>query len=130
MSNKTTTSVMACIADRPDCNRIMKAAAGIAAKEGLPLTALTVLPSGHMSGYATERLQVLYNITERYSAELLVLFSDSPALTVAVTAQQKNVAHLVVGTPQSGLFIETVKALLPEVPMTVIPDDKQKIMVV
>lgn len=111
--------VLASIADDPAYNEILTVAKNISTEYALPLIAVTVLPSGQISDYTSKRVQTLYNIAERHGAELLVLFNDNPALSVAVTAQQKNAAHLVFGPPRSGRFIEIVKAILPEIPFTI-----------
>ncbi len=119
--------VMVCITDQPGCNDLIAAAAAIAEQKGLPLVAITVLRAGLMSEYTSDRLQTMYNIAGRHGAELLVLFNDSPALTVAVSARQHNAEHLVVGTPgpMSNRFIETIKGILPEIPLTVVGNERK-----
>ena len=119
--------VMVCITDQPACNDLIAAAAEIAAARDLPLVAVTVLPTGLVSEYTADRLQTLYNIAGRHGARLLVLFNDAPALTVAVTARQQEAVHLVVGSPGPGSnrFIEMIKGILPEVPLTVVDKNAQ-----
>lgn len=118
---------MVCITDQPACNDLIAAAAEIAATRELPLVAVTVLPTGLVSEYTADRLQTLYNIAGRHGARLLVLFNDAPALTVAVTARQQEAVHLVVGSPGPGSnrFIEMIKGILPEVPLTVVDKNAQ-----
>lgn len=120
--------VMVCITDQPRCNDLIAAAATIARKKELPLVAITVLRVGLMSEYTADRLQTMYNISERHGAELLVLFNDSPALTVAVAARQHKAQHLVVGTPgpMSNRFMETIKGILPEIPLTVVENEQKE----
>ncbi len=126
MQSKQQKCVMVCITDQPECNQLVAAAADIAKKNGLPLIAVTVLNSGLVSEYTADRLQTLYNIAGRHGAQLLVHFNDSPALTVAVTARQNDAVHLVVGTPGPGSnhFIETIKGILPEIPVSIFGDQK------
>ncbi len=123
MAKQHPSCVLASIADGPTYNDVLAAAKQVAKQLALPLVAVTVLPTGQISTHTSERLQTLYNIAERHGAELLIIFNDNPALTVAVTAQQKNAAHLVVGAPKSGRFIETVKAILSETPLTIVADE-------
>ena len=60
---------------------------------------------------------------------MTVYFNDSPALTVAVHARQINAVHIVSGSPgtDSNTFIETIKGLLPETPMTIVDNEQQMI---
>lgn len=132
MQNIKQKCVMVCITDQPGCNGLIAAAATIAKQENLPLVAVTVLHSGLVSEYTADRLQTLYNIAGRHSAELLVHFNDSPALTVAVAARQNEAVHLIVGAPKHGSnhFIETIKGILPEIPLSIIDTEKIETMTI
>lgn len=59
---------------------------------------------------------------------MTVYFNDSPALTVAVHARQTT-PSIVSGSPgtDSNTFIETIKGLLPETPMTIVDNEQQMI---
>ena len=72
-------------------------------------------------------MQTLYNIAGKLGAEMTVYFNDEPALTAAVHARKTNAVHIVSGSPgaQSNLFVETIKSLLPEVPLSVVDENEQ-----
>lgn len=60
-----------------------------------------------------------------WAQEMTFYFNNEPALTAAVHASQNGAIHIVSGTPgaDSNLFIETVKGLLPELPMSLVDAD-------
>lgn len=127
MSDANQGCVMVCITDQPGCHALMAYAAQIAKEKAVPLIAITVLKTGLVSEYTADRLQTMYNIAGRHGAQLLVLFNDAPALTVAVAVRQNDAVHLVVGAPGPGSnrFIETIKGIVPEIPLTIVGDDQK-----
>jgi hypothetical protein len=120
-------SVLVCVTDQPSCRRLILAGNAIAQEYGLPVKVVTVLKPGLVSAKTADVLQTLYNIAGHLGAEMTVYFNDSPALTVAVHARQTNAVHLVSGYPgaDSNRFIETIKGLLPEVPVSMVDDNQQ-----
>lgn len=119
-------NVLVCVTDQPSCRRLIVAGVSIAKKLELPLKVVCVRPEGLVSAKTAEALQVLYNISSKLGADMTVYFNGDPALTVAVHARQINAVHIVSGTPgaNSSLFIETVKGLLPELPLSIVDADE------
>lgn len=80
---------------------------------------------GLVSKQTASVLQNLYDIASSLGAEMTFYFNNEPALTAAVHASQNGAIHIVSGTPgaDSNLFIETVKGLLPELPMSLVDAD-------
>ena len=122
MDHEHPANVLVCVTDQPSCRRLIVAGASIAQRLELPLKVVCVRPEGLVSPKTAEALQVLYNISGKLGADMTVYFNDDPALTVAVHARQINAAHIVSGAPgaNSNLFIETVKGLLPELPLSIV----------
>ena len=125
MDNMTEANVLVCVTSQPACRRLISAGAEIAGQYGVPVKVVSVLPQGLVSSKTADTLQTLYNISGRLGAEMTVYFNDDPALTAAVHARQTNAMHIVSGAPgaDSNLFIETVKGLLPELPMSIVDED-------
>ena len=121
--------VLVCVTDQTCCRRLITAGAAIAEKLNVPVKVISVQPEGLVSKRASEALQVLYNISAKLGAEMTVYFNDNPALTVAVHARQTNAIHIVSGAPgpNSNMFIETIKGLLPEIPLSVVDADEHLI---
>ena len=124
-------NVLVCVTDQPSCRRLILAGASIAEKMGAPVKVVCVRPEGLVSPKTAEALQVLYNISGKLGADMTVYFNDDPALTVAVHARQTNAVHIVSGAPgaTSNLFIETVKGLLPELPLSIVDADEHIVTV-
>lgn len=129
MPTDTPAHVLVCVTDQPSCRRLILAGDAIAREYQVPVKVITVLSPGLVSAKTADVLQTLYNIAGRLGAEMTVYFNDSPALTVAVHARQTGAIHLVSGSPgtDSNLFIETIKGLLPEIPVTIVEDDQHMI---
>lgn len=114
------------VCDQPaGLRRLICAGAEIAQQYGVPVKVVSVLPQGLVSAKTAETLQTLYNISGKLGAEMTVYFNDDAALTAAVHARKTNAVHIVSGAPgaDSNLFIETVKGLLPEIPMSIVDED-------
>lgn len=121
--------VLVCVTDQTSCRRLITAGVAIAEKLQVPVKVVSVQPEGLVSKKASEALQVLYNISAKLGADMTVYFSDDPALTVAVHARQAGAIHIVSGAPgaNSNLFIEMIKGLLPEVPLSVVDADEHMV---
>lgn len=123
--DRTEANVLVCVTSQPACRRLICAGAEIARQYGVPVKVVSVLPQGLVSAKTAETLQTLYNISGKLGAEMTVYFNDDAALTAAVHARKTNAMHIVSGAPgaDSNLFIETVKGLLPEIPMSIVDEE-------
>ena len=127
LSSQSSANVLVCVTDQPSCRRLILAGDTIARRSGIPVKVVTILPPGAVSPRTADTLQTLYNIAGKLGAEMTVYFNDEPALTAAVLARKTNAVHIVSGSPgaQSNLFVETIKSLLPEVPLSVVDENEQ-----
>ncbi len=118
-------NVLVCVTDQLSCERLIRAGAALAEEYGVPVRVLSILPEGLVSKQTASVLQNLYDIASSLGAEMTFYFNNEPALTAAVHASQNGAIHIVSGTPgaDSNLFIETVKGLLPELPMSLVDAD-------
>ncbi len=125
MNENQSANVLVCVTDQLSCERLIRAGAAIADKYGVPVRVLSVLPEGLVSPQTAKVLQSLYDTASSLGAEMTFYFNKEPALTAAVHASQTGAIHLVSGTPgaDSNLFIETIKGLLPELPLSIVDAD-------
>ena len=125
MNKSQSANVLVCVTDQLSCERLIRAGAAIAEKFNVPVKVLSVLPEGLVSGSTAAVLQNLYDTASSLGAEMTFYFNNEPALTAAVHASKTGAIHIVSGTPgaDSNLFIETVKGLMPELPITIIDAD-------
>ena len=101
MDHEHPANVLVCVTDQPSCRRLIVAGASIAQRLELPLKVVCVRPEGLVSPKTAEALQVLYNISGKLGADI----SGAPGAN-------------------SNLFIETVKGLLPELPLSIVDADE------
>lgn len=120
-------NVLVCVTDQPSSERIIRAGASIAKDSGLALNVVTVLPKGFVSEKTSAILQSLYDTANSLGAEMYFYFNSEPALTIAVHAKKKGSVHIVSGKPgvNSNMFIETIKGLLPHLPISIVDSDNR-----
>lgn len=125
MNKEKSANVLVCVTDQLSCERLILVGAAIAEKYGVPVKVLSILPEGLISESTAAVLQNLYDTASSLGAEMTVYFNNDPALTAAVHASKTGAVHIVSGTPgiESNMFIETIKNLLPELPMSIIDAD-------
>lgn len=121
----STANVLVCVTDQLSCERLILTGAEIAKKYGVPVKVLSILPEGLISESTAAILQNLYDTASSLGAEMTFYFNSEPALTAAVHASKTGAIHIVSGTPgaDSNLFIETIKGLLPELPVSIVDAD-------
>lgn len=127
MPSKPQANVLVCVTDPSSCHRLILAGMAIAEQYDIPVKVVSIVPQSVITPVIAQNLQTLYNIAGRLGAEMTVYFNDEPALTAAVHARQTNAQHLVSGAPgtDSTFFLETVKGLLPEIPISIVDPDEQ-----
>lgn len=122
MKTEKPASVLVCVTDQPSCRRLILAGVEIAKTYGASVQVVSIQPEGLVSPLTANALQNLYDVSSSLGAEMTVYFNNEPALTAAVHASKTGAIHLVSGTPgaDSNLFIETIKKLLPELPLSIV----------
>lgn len=122
MKTEKPASVLVCVTDQPSCRRLILAGVEIAKTYGASVQVVSIQPEGLVSPLTANALQNLYDVSSSLGAEMTVYFNNEPALTAAVHAAKTGAIHLVSGTPgaDSNLFIETIKKLLPELPLSIV----------
>lgn len=119
--------VLVCVTDQLSCERLINAGVVLAKSQELPVRVLSVLPEGLVNEHTAAVMQSLYDTASALGAEMTFYFNGSPALTAAVYATKHKAVHIISGSPgsNSNQFIETVKGLLPEIPVTIVDTDGQ-----
>jgi K+-sensing histidine kinase KdpD len=125
--NTPESNVLVCVTDQLSSERLIRSGAAIAEKQGISLHVVCVLPEGFVSESTAAILQNLYDTANSLGAEMTFYFNSDPALTVAVHAKKIGSVHIVSGTPgaDSSFFIETVKTLLPQLPISIVDADSR-----
>lgn len=125
MKQPTNPVVLVCTLNRASCHRLVKIGQAVADEHGLPLQVLSIQPEGLVSPAVAETIQILHNISSGAGAQITVLFSDSPALTVAVHAKQQNAAFLIFDQSDmpGTMVFQTVRELVPEIAISILEPD-------
>lgn len=125
MNENKPASVLVCVTDQLSSRRLILAGARIAEQYNARVRVVSILPEGLVSEKTADTLQKLYDVSSSLGAEMTVFFNNEPALTAAVHASQIGAVHLVSGAPgpESNLFIEMIRRLLPELPISILDAD-------
>jgi K+-sensing histidine kinase KdpD len=123
----TEPNVLVCVTDQPTSERLIRVGASIAQDNNIALNVVCVLPKGFVSENTSAILQNLYDTANTLGAEMFFYFNSEPALTIAVHAKKKGTVHIVSGKPgaNSNMFIETIKGLLPQLPISIVDSDNR-----
>lgn len=125
--------IMVCVTPQQSCQRLIEAGARIAKQEKLPLAVVSVFrESSGLNANEGGALESLFSCAGRYGASMDVYFSDSPVLTVAVSAKRNNAATLVTGFPAEGSsgFIARIHEILPELPVTMVDENMNEYKII
>lgn len=125
--------VMVCVTPQQSCQRLIEAGARIAKREKMPLAVVSVFrESKGLNANEGGALETLFDCAGKYNASMDVYFSDSPVLTVAVSAKKKNAATLVTGFPAEGSsgFIARIHEILPELPVTMVDENSSEYKII
>lgn len=127
MRTAVTPPILVYTPNRTSCKRLLTAGETLAKKHRNAVSLLFLQPQQLVSKAVAEDIQTVYNIASRAKAEITVLFSDSPLLTLAVHARQVKAVHIVVDECDSlgHTALDVLRTLLPDLPITVLQKNGQ-----
>lgn len=111
--------------NRTSCKKLITAGATLAKEQHRPLALLFVQPQELVSQTVADDIQTVYNIASREKAEITVLFSDDPLLSLAVHARQTKAAQIIVDESDTAgqTSFAVLRSLLPDLPISVLQKD-------
>lgn len=117
--------ILICSPDRASCKQLVSFGNDLAKAQQRPLTLLSVQPQKLVSPDIAKDIQTMYNIASRVGAEITVLFSNTPLLTLAVHAKQIDAAEVILDESDvtNTVFINALRELIPEIPLSVLQKD-------
>ena len=118
-------SVLACVTDQYDCDRIIKTAKQIADDYNCELRVLSVLKPTQNLANVSDRIDYLYNVSKGFSADMTILFAEDAPKSTADFVKKNNVCRIVTGMHDGGenSFLVMFNKLTPFVPITMVAKD-------
>ena len=120
-------SVLACVTNQFECDRIIKTAERIANCEGCELRVLSVLKP--MTDYTVigDEIEYLNKISREAGADMTILFHDDAPKVCAQFAKQNNVHRIVTGMHDGGKesFLVMFNRQAPMISITMVARDNQ-----
>ena len=118
-------SVLACVTDQYDCDRIIKTAKQIADDYNCELRVLSVLKPTQNLAKVSDRIDYLYNVSKGFGADMTILFAEDAPKSTADFVKKNNVCRIVTGMHDGGenSFLVMFNKLTPFVPITMVAKD-------
>ena len=116
--------IMVCVTAQPSCARLIRAARQMLTGDG-EIQVLSVQRVQCRPEQRAKDLATLYELTRGLDSSVCIYYNDNPALVAAAVAAKERVDRVVTGAPRSpgDTFVETIRALVPQIPLTMIDDD-------
>ena len=118
-------SVLACVTDQYDCDRIIKTAKQIADDYNCELRVLSVLKPTQNLAKVSDSIDYLFNVAKDSGADMTILFQEDAAKATADFVKKNNVCRIVTGMHDGGenSFLVIFNKLTPFVPITMVAKD-------
>lgn len=119
-------SVLACVTDQYDCDRIIKTAKSIADDCGCELRVLSVLKPTANYASVSDKIEYLYLVSKESGADMTVLFNDDAPRAVSEFVKENSVERIVTGMHDGGddSFLVSFNKLAPRVSITMVDKDE------
>ncbi len=117
-----TPSVLACVTDQYDCDRIIKTAKRIADDTDCELRVLSVLKPMKNYSNVSDRIEYLYAVSKESGADMTILFDNDAAKAAAQFAKENNIQRIVTGMHDGGddSFLVMFNRMAPFVPISMV----------
>ncbi|MEG0979284.1 MAG: hypothetical protein RR012_08150 [Oscillospiraceae bacterium] len=118
--------VLVCLSGKKDCCDLIEAGNALAKRDGLKLSILIALPQNACFSPDRDTLNMLYEQSKKFDAELTVFFNDAPAECAAEFARKSHAFSIVTGFPsdKSSHFVSKIHSMLPDVPINMVRGNK------
>ncbi len=124
---KVRSSVLACVTDQYNCDRIIKTAKSIADDSDCELRVLSVLKP--MKNYLTvsDTIEYLHQVSKEVGADMTVLFSNNAAKSAAEFVRENKVDRIVTGMHDGGenSFLVEFNRCSPMTSITMVAKDNK-----
>ncbi|WP_273226478.1 hypothetical protein [Geosporobacter ferrireducens] len=118
-------TVLVCVTDQKNCERLIKAGYMLAKSQDMELKVLSVQSRCKLKKIEQAPLEYLFNVCKSLDAEMKVYWSDNVNNVVHNYILSNRVAELVVGVPEKmmqGNFVYDVHQAFPDIPISVIDE--------
>lgn len=118
-------SVLACVTNQYDCDRIIKTAEEIALQEDCELKVLSVLKPMTDYSNAIDTIEYLNLVSKESGADMTILFHDNAPYACADFVNKHNVQRIVTGMHDGGTesFLVMFNRFAPMVSITMVAKD-------
>ena len=118
-------SVLACVTDQHECDRIIKTAEQVALSEGCELRVLSILKP--MTDYTviSDEIEYLNSVAREAGADMTILFHDNAPKICAEFAKQNHVQRIVTGMHDGGKesFLVMFNKYAPNISITMVSEE-------
>lgn len=115
-------SVLVCVTNQYDCDRLINAGFEIAVDKGFELHVLCVHTPVSDASFLSDEIEYLYQTSKSLCADMTIAFNNNAPQTTVDFAKKINAKVIVTGMPDNRKngFIDTVSDLMPKSTITMI----------
>lgn len=115
-------SVLVCVTNQYDCDRLINAGFEIAVDKGFELHVLCVHTPVSDASFLSDEIEYLYQTSKSLCADMTIAFNNNAPQTTVDFAKKINAKVIVTGMPDNRKngFIDTVSDLMPKSMITMI----------
>lgn len=119
-------SVLACVSNQYDCDRVIEAAKKLADKDNCDLRVLTVMRPEKDYTIISDQIEYLNLAAKEADADMTFVFSVNASQAAAQFANENNVTRIVTGLHDgvSERFLVGFNEMAPDVRVSVVDSDK------
>lgn len=129
MKPKMKPSVLVCVTNQYNCDRLIKAGYEIAKQKDYDLRVLCVhTPISNIS-LLSDEIEYLYQVSKSLKADMTIAFNSNPPKVTADFVRKFCAKELVTGMPDKSKngFIDTLSALLPKTTITMVTKEGEQL---
>ena len=113
-----TKPIMACITAQPHCTEIVKSALKLGKQLNAPVFVVTALPIKDNANERASALKSLNKISEDCGVKITIIYTNTPVLSLAKEAREKNPVHIFIGEDCG--FLKDFRKLYRSSPITMV----------
>lgn len=127
MKQHTKPSVLVCVTDQYDCDRLINAGFEKAVELGLELHVLSVHIPVHNCSFLSNEIEHLYRVSKDLGADMTIAFHNDAGKTAVDFARKINAKYIITGMPDDRPhgFVDIVHELLPKSHITMVTKDSE-----
>lgn len=129
MKPKMKPSVLVCVTNQYDCDRLIRAGYEIATQKDHDLRVLCVHKPIDNVSLLSDEIEYLYQTSKQLGADMTIAFNNNPPKATVDFARKICAKEIVTGMPDNRIngFVDTISVLLPKTTITMVTKEGEQL---